>query len=264
MSDARPPLEVNELPAEDQAAAAPARRPSMFDDPVVRWMGGAAIAIVVLVLATVLGVLAMGVISPTGPRSLTEKELAVAGAAVAAGSKNPAEWGDYIAALIANEQYFRAERAIAEGRRSVDDSATADFDLAEARLLAARKRNPQAIKVLDKAMKQMEAAHKKALKAGGTAAMTARVEGLPDNHDEAVLLKAYILVDMEQYAKAVKQFDVYLKQYPRAADILIDRANAKAQSKDLKGAEKDFRAALRYVPDDEEALAGLKKIGASK
>lgn len=32
---------------------------------------------------------------------------------------------------------------------------------------------------------------------------------------------------------------------------------------DIKGATKDYKEALRFVPDDPEALAGLKKIGAS-
>ena len=59
-------------------------------------------------------------------------------------------------------------------------------------------------------------------------------------------------------------FDLYLNAHRTASDILIDRGNAKIQLKDKKGAEADFRAALKYVPYDEQAKAGLKKIGAAQ
>jgi Flp pilus assembly protein TadD len=57
---------------------------------------------------------------------------------------------------------------------------------------------------------------------------------------------------------------VYIAKHASAADILVDRGNAKIGMGDKAGAEKDFREALRYVPYDEEAKAGLKKIGVAQ
>jgi len=76
-------------------------------------------------------------------------------------------------------------------------------------------------------------------------------------------LKADSYEGLGDWEKVIAELDSYLKEYPRASDILIDRGNAKIQMKDIAGAEKDFREALRFVPDDKEALDGLKKIGAS-
>ena len=42
------------------------------------------------------------------------------------------------------------------------------------------------------------------------------------------------------------------------------RATAKMQVGDKKGAEADYRAALKYIPDYQPALDGLKQIGAAQ
>ena len=58
--------------------------------------------------------------------------------------------------------------------------------------------------------------------------------------------------------------DAYIAENPQAADILVDRGEAKIELKDNAGAEADFRAALKFVPDDKRAIAGLAKIGATR
>ena len=59
-------------------------------------------------------------------------------------------------------------------------------------------------------------------------------------------------------------FDVYLKEQPTAADVLVKRGTTKVEVGDEKGAEADFRAALKFIPDYQPALDGLEQIGASK
>ncbi len=66
--------------AADPPPPAPKRR--MMDDPVVKWMVFVAVGLVILFLATVVGVLVTGVTTPTGPRSLAEKEVLMAATAV--------------------------------------------------------------------------------------------------------------------------------------------------------------------------------------
>ena len=77
-------------------------------------------------------------------------------------------------------------------------------------------------------------------------------------------MKAQALVELGRWKDAVAAFDIYIRENRTASDILIDRGNAKAELKDKAGAEKDFREALRYVPYDEEAKAGLKRIGVAQ
>lgn len=233
-----------------------------FRDPVVRWMARIALVLVIAFLALVVGVLATGVISPSAPRTLAEKEVAVTAAAVTRGSTDPEEWGDYIAALISTGQYTRARGVIRDGRAIIDDSATAEFGLAEARLLSARGDHAEAIEVADAAMQQIRDVHDAVLAEGGQAARQARLSGLDPNYWALVLIKAYAFRQLAEWGSAIEQFDAYLDNSPTAADILIDRGLARFESGDKAGAEEDLRAALRFVPDNEEALDGLERIGA--
>jgi tetratricopeptide (TPR) repeat protein len=263
MSDESPVAAQLEQPLPAAPAASPKRR-SMFDDPVVRGMAWVFGALVVLFLATIVGAFVSGVTSATGPRTVGEREVAVSGQAVREGSTDPAVWGQYISALVGNGEFSQAKRVIEEGRASVDDSRTAEFTLAEARLLSAQEKYKQAIAAAEKARKQMDTVHKKLIAGKGIAAMEARNEGLPENYYTAVLIEAYAYRDMKQWKNAIKQYDVYIKRYEGSSDILVDRGNAKIEAKDKAGAEADFRQALRFIPDDEEALAGLEKIGVKR
>jgi hypothetical protein len=235
----------------------------MFDDPVVRTMALVALAIVIVFLITIVGVLLSGVTSPTGPRTLNENELAVSGAAVRKGNADAATWGAYIAALIANGRYAQAQNALKDAKASVDDSATAEFAVAEARLLIARKDYKATIPVADGGQKSIEKVQAATIAAGGLKANRAKLDGLHDNWYILALLKADAYKGMGDWANVVKQLDAYLARYPQASDILVDRGNAKIQLKDTAGAEADFKLALKFVPDDKEALAGLAKIGAA-
>jgi len=240
-------------------AASPSR--SMFRDPIVVRMMYVAVGIVLIFLVTVLGVLASGITKQSGPRTLAEQEAVISGEEVRQGSTNPAVWGQYIAALIASGQEGRAKNMIAKGRESIDDSATAEFTLAEVRLMAANEDFEGVVKAADDGMKQIQEAHDAALAKGGLAAQTANLEGLHMNYYILALLKADAYRELGDWAKAIEQFDLYIDRNPGAADILIDRGNAKIEVGDTDGAEADFRKALEFTPENPEALAGLEKIG---
>jgi tetratricopeptide (TPR) repeat protein len=220
-----------------------------------------AVVILVLFLVTVISALVTGVLTPSGPRTLAEKQAAVAGEAVRQGSTDTAVWGQYIASLIASGQYARAKGVIADGRASIDDSQTAEFTLAEARLYGAQKQYDSAIESADAAMKQMKDYWDSLIAAGGMTANSARLDGLPSNYYEALLIKAYAYRDMRHWDKAIAEFDLYLDYEPTAADILIDRGMAKIETGDKSGAEADLRKALGFIPDSTEALRGLEKLG---
>jgi len=254
MSDAGPPVQESPSPVTE-------KHKGIFRDPVVRAMSWTAVGLVILFLITVISALATGVLAPSGPRTLAEKEVAVTGEAVRAGSTDPAVWGEYIAALIADGQYTRASSVIAEGRASIEDSQTAEFTLADARLYHAQKKYQDAIDSADAAMKQMQDYWDGQVEQGGMAAVTAQSDGLPDNYYSALLLKAYSLEELGDWDGAIAVFDLYLTDEPTAADILIDRGNAKIEAGDTSGAEDDFRAALQYIPDSTEALQGLETLG---
>ena len=64
---------------------------ALLADPVVRVLVYVSIGLTILFLATVVGVLATGVVAPTGPRSVAERELMIA-AAQAEGASGRGVW----------------------------------------------------------------------------------------------------------------------------------------------------------------------------
>ena len=222
----------------------------------------AALALTILFLATVVGVLATGVVERTGPRSATERGLVIASAQA---GKTGAASAPYIDALVAAGDLQAARVALAQARASASASeSVAPLDLAEARLLSVRKEYDKAAVLADKAMKGYIAQHDARIAKGGKIAAAAKNAGYGDDYYNSALLKAQSLVQLGRWKEAVEAYDVFVRANPTAADILIDRGNAKAELKDKAGAEKDFRDALRFVPYDEEAKAGLKKIGVAQ
>ena len=87
---------------------------------------------------------------------------------------------------------------------------------------------------------------------------------MPSSYSTAALAKAEALVASQDYAGGIKAFDAYLEQEPTGSDVLVMRAQAKVKAGDTTGAEADYRAALRFVPDYKPALDGLKQIGAAQ
>jgi tetratricopeptide (TPR) repeat protein len=258
---------AQEPQSDDVSSRRAVRRPGMFDDPVVRTMAYVAGGLVILFLVAIVSVMITGVVgagSNRGPRTLAEKNLLVSGTEVANGTADVNVWSEYISSLIGVGEYGRARRAIEDGRSVVDDSIGADFTLAEARLLSAQGKYTEAIAAADKAMTQMQESYDGRIAAGGESARVANLDGLSDNFGVAILIKAYAYRDLGEWDQAIEQYDTYLKDDSTAADILIDRGNAHIKVGNEDAAEKDFRAALKFIPNSAEAIAGLDAIGAKR
>ena len=251
---------------ETQTEAPVVRRPrrSMFDDPVVRALAITSGLIMILFLATVVGVLTSGLLAPTGPRTLAEKELATARNAVSAGTAEPRLWGKYVATLVDAGQFGRARSVLSEARKNLDDEGTGEFDLAEARIQLGEEKYEAAIEAGQRAMEQVSAAYDEVVSKGGLSGSRAQIRGLHENYYFATLLVAEANEELGNWDEAIANYDIYIGKFRGAADILIDRGNAKFETGDKAGAEKDFRDALRFVPDSREARAALEKIGAGE
>jgi len=245
MSDAAPIPEDSHGQSE---GSLPPGKPRLLADPVVRVMVYASIGLTILFLATVVSVLATGVTAPTGPRSVAERQLIIASAQADRAVGDAV--APYVNALIATNNLPAARVALAQARSSVSATTPASgLDLAEARLLSKEGHYAQVVSLADKVMKRIDA----------------EAESKDVTHDQdyydAALVKAYAFVELGRWTDAVASFDIYIRENPTASDILVDRGSAKVELKDKAGAEKDFRAALRYVPYDQEAKAGLRRIG---
>jgi tetratricopeptide (TPR) repeat protein len=239
------------------------RAPGLLDDPVVRIMAYVSLGLVVLFLATAVGVVLTGVATPTGPRSSVERDLLLATAGLR-GATGEAQ-APYVEALIEAGNLPAARAALAQARASVPATAqpAADLDLAEARLSSKAKDYEKAVALADTAMAGYKTKYEAAVARSKNSTQTTTPSVRP-NYYTAALVKAYALVQLGRFKDAIPAFDIYIKVNPTASDIFIDRGNAKLKVGDKAGAEKDFREALKYVPYDAEAKAGLKQIGVAQ
>ncbi len=264
MSDAAPMSE--ELSKEPEGPSR-THESGLLADPVVRIGVYGVTGLVILFLATVVGVMATGITAPTGPRSVAEREVMIA-AARTAGATGTATT-PYINALIAAGNPQAARIVLNQARASVGATEpVSDLDLAEARLFSMDGKYDKALTFADKAMMGYED-ERDALIAARAKTETATATAnepviLRPNYYNAVLVKARALVELGRFSDAVAAYDIYIANDPAAADILVDRGNAKAAMKDNAGAEKDFRKALKFVPYDEGAKAGLQKMGVAE
>jgi tetratricopeptide (TPR) repeat protein len=224
-----------------------------------------AFGLVIIFLATLVGALFTGVISSSNRsvRTAAERQVQIASSALSSPNATGAEWGPYIEALIAAGDLRQASAALRTARGSTEASVTPVLDLAEARLQYAKGRYEQAVAMAEASMKGYEERRDKRVEAAGDAATASDLTPASEYFD-AALVKGYSCVELKRWKDAIAMFDLYIERVNTASDVLIDRGNAKAELGDKAGAEADFREALRFVPYDEEAKAGLKRIGAAQ
>jgi tetratricopeptide (TPR) repeat protein len=82
--------------------------------------------------------------------------------------------------------------------------------------------------------------------------------GRQDNWLYSVLACAEIYAAQQDNENALKYYDLYLAENATDAGTLIARGQVHLAAGDNKAAAKDFRAALKYLPGDAEATAGLQ------
>lgn len=260
MSDAaRKPKKVP-----DKKGANPEAKSGLMDDPVVRFMLLTCLGLIVLYLVGVVVVLGTGVTQKTGPRSAAEKNLMMASEALSPQAKGDA-WAPYINALVDAGDYSAAKLAVIQARASITGTMTAPgVDLADARLLSAQNKYSESVTAAKKAMATYKSDYEKRKKAFEKTRKGQMAPSLGKGYYDGLLVAAYSSRELGKWKDAVGYFDIYLGAMRTASDIFIDRGNAKIQLNDKKGAEKDFREALKYVPYDKEAQAGLKRIGVAR
>jgi tetratricopeptide (TPR) repeat protein len=237
-----------------------------FDDPVVRALAWLGAIVGVLFLAAVVSALVLGVLDPPAPRTAVERDLSLAESQIDAGSVDPQIWYNYVSALIATNQYARAERMIGRARDAkIDNPAKQYMLVALTRLDLARGNYEKAIADSDDAIvalqKQLEYEQEQFQATKTPTTMIA--EGLGPNYEVLQLLRAEAFVGLDKTAEAIASLDTYLELNARAADILVWRGDLKAESGDNDGAIADYKAASQYLPGDTELQDKLTKLGAS-
>jgi tetratricopeptide (TPR) repeat protein len=257
--------EIHKSKVAPAAATAGAPRPKRAADPVIRRLTLAILVVVILWLGTVLSALMFGLINPAGPpRTQAERDIDYFTSLAQGGQANSRVYAQYIDTLIRAGQFSRAQQALDKALQAAKKDKSYLF-AQQAQLLLARKDYAGTIPAADKAMAEAEKEYKAFVDANKAANRRAAAGAvIPESYAIAALAKAAALMTTKDYAGAIKTYDLYLKVHPTDSDILVERATAKVQVGDKKGAAADYRAALKYIPDYQPALDGLKQIGAAK
>jgi len=255
--------ESNNVEDQGQPATATVRRKrSMFGDPLVKGMAIGAGVLVMLYLITVVSALLTGVVGSDQPRTRLERDIKIFEQETVAQPKNALVWATFIRALIADKEYRRAQDTIDKAMKVADQSRSQAITTTQAELYFAQGDYDQAIKLIDKTRKQMKDRYEVQKKKKGTPEYLG--ESINDNYWGMLLVKAEALVELGKKKEALKPLDEYIAANVGASDVLIRRGQLRVELGDKKGAEADFREALKFIPDDQQALDGLKQIGATR
>ena len=244
------------------AQTAPHRR---VDDPVIARLKLAIIVVIVTWLAGILSAVMFGTFNLAHPpRTSTENEIEQFAGVVQSGKAGSQTYARYVDTLVRAGQLSKAQQALDKAIK-VAKTDKSYLYAQQARLSFAQKDYKGAVAAADKAMAEA----KKELKAFKAANVAANrnpnaAAVMPDSFSTAALAKADALVQSKDYANAIKAYDSYVKVRPVDSDVLVQRASVKVRIGDKKGAEADYRVALKYIPDYKPALDGLKQIGVPK
>lgn len=246
---------------EKVARVKPAARPK---DPVVQALTLTIFAVIILALVTIAYALITGVFGNGAPKTAAQQRLMASQARVEGGSTTSTDWKMYIRGLIDTKQYKKAQEMINEGASKVPKQEIyADMTYMQAELYLAQGDLDKSLETADKALTQIKTTYDSAMdtyREKGEPSL-AMAGGLVDNYWEILLLKAEIYEKKADWKQTVAVYDEYLAEKTDAATIYTQRGKAKEQMGDTAGAEADYRETLKYIADDKEALAGLKRIG---
>lgn len=242
------------------------RRRSIMEDKRVRAMSVIAFVVFVGYLMSIAFALYFGFLGAQSPRTYAERDLTGWESAVKQENADLDQYQSYVLSLITAGQYSKATDVIKQvnANEKLDQNRGFQMLYVEAELKRTQGDTAGALKLYEQVIEKTEEAYQTEFEEGGEFQNWAVAYGRHQNHFLAALGKGIILRDQKKYEEALEMFDLYLSANPRQAGILVDRGDIKAALGDKKGAEEDYRLALQFIPDYEEALEGLKKIGVDK
>ncbi|MCL2654848.1 MAG: tetratricopeptide repeat protein [Coriobacteriia bacterium] len=145
-------------------------------------------------------------------------------------------------------------------RQKFDLTQTQMIDFCQAYIDQSSGQTDAAVKLYQQVMTNLMKAYETE-KAKGGDTNWALAYGVPNNYYISASQLAYIFQSGKDYNNVVKYLTLYLSNTSGATDAsaLIDRGNAYLLLGQKNKAKQDFQNALKYIPDDADATAGLKK-----
>jgi len=233
-------------------------------DPVTRWLLWGIVAVLLMLAALIAYALMTGSFSNSGtPRTAEEDALLTTAQAIRANPKDGQQYAIRAETLHTLGRKAEAYQVLSQGESVVATAEPALLYILRTRtsLLNADGKYVEAEKVGHAAM----TASDDYLGLQGLALARKSVTNIDQNLrktmsvDTAIQLAAAYMGE-KKYAKAIEMYTYSLKLDPLAADVMSLRGTAYLVSGDKVKAKADFVEALKYLPDDSGALAGMKQL----
>ena len=232
-------------------------------DPYIKGVLGIAALVVIGALLTVISAFIFGVIDLDQSRPTTVGEFAVVRAtAYADGERTAGSTGQLALALIDNNQFSEAERVLTEalGVDWPDIERNQGIMFAYAVLAHRQGEVDAAVERYIYVMENLREDFTRVYNSDESPNW-ARAFGLHPNYYESAIALSFIYRDKGEYDKEIEMLDIAIEGMPTSADLFVFRGRAKFEQGDDEGATADFNEALRFIPDDEDALKGLELVG---
>lgn len=198
----------------------------------------AALAAVVTLLLVLVYLLLTGSLFSQEPRSDIERDYRLL---LESSRKNPGDAATLMSLAEVEYELGKRKDAFEHAKKAV---AAADerayFHLRYATLLVREERQAEAVQELD-----------------------AEIAISGGESGEPFFLLAQVQSAQGKHADAIKTMKRGLKLEPMAADMVVVYADILEKAGKKKEAIDQYKVALRYLPDEQDAIAGLKRLGVS-
>jgi len=233
------------------------------NDPYIRNLFGIAALVIIGALLTMISAYLTGVISFDQDRATNIDEFTVARSVAYADTERTAGALSQLAiAQIANGQFIEAETTIQEAfaLNSIDEERNQGPLFAYAKLANAQSNYEVAIQRYEQVMANLLADWTRVFESD-IEPNWAQAFGIHPNYYESAIALSFLYRERGDYEKQLEVLDIAVEGMPTLADVFVYRGQARLAQGDNEGAIEDFNEALRFIPDDGDALRGLEQAG---
>ncbi|MDR1413125.1 MAG: hypothetical protein LBJ07_04270 [Actinomycetes bacterium] len=171
------------------------------------------------------------------------------------------DYGDLVMRLADQGKMTDARDVLQQARDAkLDVLRSQALDYADAYLLMKENKVDEAIAQYEQVMSRLMEAYEQELSIEGENTNWARAYGVPANYYASALALSEIYADRGEADKELEYLSIFIEGYPQDGSALIRRGQIELEEGDTKAAKKDFEAGLKFLPDDEEGLAGLAQL----
>jgi tetratricopeptide (TPR) repeat protein len=226
-------------------------------DPLTKRLVLASGVLVLLIIALTAAVVYVGAQSRTVPRTQVERNLMVARQQTQTTPKDPNAWISLASAATQAEKYDEAGNAISALQQLTSQAVVpllrGDLAVAKGDLSGARGYYAKAV---EQGKKDVNTEKDKAAEAGVSPSQVKPSEAMV----MAYLALGRLDMEAKDYGSAIKNLKAAVASDPTAADSLAALGDAEAAAGQTKAAEGSYKNALKFIPDYQPALDGLKRL----